>query len=152
MTFKANKCSHAQSDVIQHRAKAALRPFNQTLLLQTAMIHFNPPRKTSRFLASRLAHFLKPGRPMFRRAVRSTAAKHFDFSKTFKPHDLTACFQSCSRDGLQPRSIDIDLPVRFEPGQKMPTRRECQLQVFNRAIPTIETDHLQIEPAPVDFE
>ena len=64
MTFKAHKCPDAQPAVIQNGAQpAALRPFNQTLLLQAAMVHFNPPRRQSKLLAFRFGHPGKARRP-----------------------------------------------------------------------------------------
>ena len=64
MTLKTHKRPDAQSAVIQHGAQpAALRPFNQTLLLQAAMVHFDPPRRERKLLALGFAHLLKTRRP-----------------------------------------------------------------------------------------
>ena len=67
MTFQPQKRPDAQPDVIQHRAQAAaLHPLNQTLLLQTAMIHLNPPRRERELFALGLGHPEKARRPVLR--------------------------------------------------------------------------------------
>ena len=149
MTFQSHKCSDAQPDMIQHRAQAtALGAFNQTLLFEGAMIHFNAPRTSGFGFPFRLGHFPKARRPVFRRAVCGADAKHFDLSETFEPHRCAvSAAQPGIRDGLQTAPLDIDLPVRFESGQKMPTQRAHQFQVFNRSVPTVETNKLRIEAA-----
>ena len=67
MTFKAHESSNTQPDMIQDGAQtAALRSFNQALLFQTAMIHFNAPRGDGISFPLRFAHLLKARRPIFR--------------------------------------------------------------------------------------
>lgn len=58
-----------------------------------------------------------------------------------------AAAQCAFRYHLQTAAADSDLPVRFQPGQKMPAQSAAQLQVLNRRIPTIETNKLRIESA-----
>ncbi len=134
MTLQAQKCSNAQPDVIQHRAQpTALRPLNQTLLLQTAMRHFNPPCRERKFRALRLAHFEKVRRPVFRCAVYGTNPKYFDFSKPFEPAERPiSAAQASFGDCLQFAVPDSDLPIRLEPSQKMPAICANQFQILNR--------------------
>ena len=147
MTFQAHKSSNTQPDMIQYRTQsAALSAFNQTLLLQAAMIHFNPPRTASGGFSFRFGHFLKARRPEVLCAVCGANPKYFDFSETCSPtHRAIAAGQSGIGYGLQPASVDIDLPVRFQARQKMPAQRAHQFQIFNRAIPTVETNQVRIE-------
>jgi len=149
MTLKAQKRPNTQPNVIQHRSKAtALCPLNQTLLFQTAMVHLNPPRRESEFLALRLAHLGKVRRPVFRCAVCGANPKYFDFSKSFEPADCpVAAAQPGFRDCLQFARADSDLAVRLEPGQKMPATCANQFEVLNRSIPAIETHQFGIKPA-----
>lgn len=60
---------------------------------------------------------------MFRRAVCDADTKHFDLTKTFEPDDLTAFFQTRRHARPQAGLVDVNLPVRFQPGQKMPAER-----------------------------
>ena len=149
MAFNSHKRSDTQPDVVQYGvSSSALRSFNQTLLFQSAMIHLNAPRRFGKAFAFRLAHRVETRRPVLRRAVCGTNPEYFDLSETFEPHDgsITAA-QPGIGDGLQTAPLDIDLPVRFESGQKMPTQRAHQFQVFNRSVPTVETNKLRIEAA-----
>ncbi len=134
MTFKAQKRPNAQPDVIQHGAhSAALRPFNQALLFQTAMIHFNPPRRESKLFAFGFGHLEKARRPVFRCAVCGTNPKHFDFSESLEPQErpVTAA-QPGLRNCFQLAVPDSNLPIGFEPGQKMPAQATHQFEVLNR--------------------
>ncbi len=143
MTFNSHKRSDAQSDVIEHGSPAAaLRAFDQTLLFQTAMIHFDPPGGFGFSFPLSFGHFPQAGRPVFRCAVRGANPKHFDFSKTFEPQKRSVTAgQTCFGDGLQTALPDSDLPVGFEPRQKMPAQSATQFQVLNRPIPTVA--HIQ---------
>ncbi len=149
MTFQTHKCPNAQSDVIQHRTQpAALCAFNQTLLFQTAMIHFNPPCRESKFLTLRFAHPDKARRPVFRCAVCGANPKYFDFSKSLEPHECPiSAAQAGFRDCLQFALTHSDLPIRFEPSQKMPPQSANQFEVFDRSVPAIETNQFGIKAA-----
>ncbi len=149
MTFNSHKRPDTQPNMIQHGTQsAALGAFNQTLLLQSAMIHFNAPRGFGKLFALRLAHPVKTRRPVLRRAVCRKDTKYFDFAESFKPDECAiAAAQSGFRNGLQFARACADLPVRFEPRQKMPTQRAHQFQVFNRSIPAIETNQLRTKTA-----
>lgn len=82
MAFNPHKRSDTQSDVIQHGTQAAaLGAFNQALLFKGAMIHFNPPRASGLRFPLGFGHWFKTGRPVFRRAVCSVNAEHFDFAE-----------------------------------------------------------------------
>ncbi len=88
MTLQPHKRSDTKPDVIQHGAQtAALRAFNQTLLFQSAMIHFNAPRAYGKIFPLHLAHCFKARRPVFRRAVCGKDAKYFDFAKSLEPNN-----------------------------------------------------------------
>jgi hypothetical protein len=147
MTFYSHKCSNTKSDVIQHRAQSsALRSFDQALLFEGAMIHLNPPRSLGLRFPFRFGHLLEARRPVFRRAVYGADAKHFDFAESFKPNNRAiAAAQPGIRDRLQTASVNVDLPVRFQPGQKMPPQDAHQFQIFNRPIPIIETNKRRIQ-------
>ncbi len=139
MTFNSHKRSDTKPDMIQHGSQpTALRSFNQTLLFQRPMIHFNPPRAQGAGFPLRFGHLAQACRPVFRRVVCGADAKYFNLSETFEPADCAiAAAQSGFRYRLQPALVDSDLPVRFEPRQKMPAKRAHQLQVFHRSIPAI---------------
>ena len=149
MTFQTHKRSDTQPDVIQHGAQAAaLRPLNQTLLFQTTVIHLNAPRRERRFLALRLAHPEKARRPVLRCAVCGANPKHFDFSKPFEPNNRPVpAAQPGGGDRFQLACADSDLPIRFQPRQKMPAHRAHQFQIVNRGIPAIKTNKSGIKAA-----
>lgn len=154
MTFQSHKCPNAQPDVIAHRTQpSALRAFNQTLLLQSAMIHFNSPRAFGLRYTLSFSHPVKARRPVFRCAVRGANPKYFNLTETFEPADcaITAA-QSGFGHGLQLAGCHSDLAVGFEPRQKMPAHCPTQLEVFNRRIPTVETHRFGIKPALEGFK
>src|SRR5947208_15114578 len=130
MAFYSQKCSQAQTDMIQDRTHtAALCAFYQTLLFNRSMIHFYPPTCFCLSLAFLFSHFLETGCPIFCRAVCGADAEYFDLSKIFEPdHSSISAAQSGIRDGLQRTSADSNLPILFEPGQKIPTQTETQFQ------------------------
>ena len=134
--------------MIQHRAHpTALGAFDQTLLLQTAMIHFNPPRRECQLLAFRFCHSVEVRCPVFRCAVCGTNPKYFDFSKSFEPAGRSiSTAQPSQRNGLQFALPDSDLAVCFEPRQKMPPQRAHQFEIFDGSIPAIEAHHFRLKP------
>ena len=149
MTFQSNKCSDAQPDVIQHRAQAAaMRSLNQTLLFQSAVIHFNPPRRQSKSFALCFGHLSQARRPVFRCAVCSANPKYFDLSETFEP---TKRAVSATQPGFRNRlqfavAAKSNLAVGFQTSQKMPAQGTAQLQIFNRPIPAVKTNQVRIKP------
>ena len=125
MTFISDKCSDAQTDVTQHRAQSStLGAFNQALLFQRPMVHLDSPRRERKVFPLRFAHLFKTRRPIFRCAVCRANPKYFDPSETFEPTNSSIdARQSGFRDGLQSALVDSDLPICFEPRQKMPAQR-----------------------------
>ena len=139
MAFNSHKRSDAKPDMIAHGAQAtALRAFNKALLFKSAMIHLSAPRTFCLRFPLGVNHLLQARCPIFRRAVRGANTKHFDLTETLEPNNrsVTAA-QSGYGDGLQPASVDVHLPVRFQACQKMPAESANQFQIFNRAIPVI---------------
>ena len=117
------------------------------------MIHLNPPRRESKLLALRLAHLGKARRPVLRCVVCDTNPQYLDFSKPCLPAECpVAAAQAGFRDSLQLAVPDADLPVRFEPGQKMPAHRAHQFEILNRSIPAIETNQFGIKATLVGFK
>ncbi len=151
MTFNSHKCPNTKSDVIQHRAlAAALSAFNQTLLFQRPMIHLDPPCRFGLDFPFGFSHRSQARRPVFRCAVCGANTKYFDLSKTFEPADCSvAARQSGIGHRLQTTAVDSDLPVRFQARQKMPAQSPNQFQVFDRRIPTVETNKLRVKAALV---
>ena len=147
MTFNSHKRSDTQSDVIQHRAQSsALSAFDQALLFQRPMIHLNPPRTLGLGFPLSFSHCSQIRRPVFRCVVCGANPKYPDFSKTFEPQNCAVTArQSGFRNCLQTAAADSDLPIGFQPRQKMPTQRATQFQVVNRRIPTVEANKLRIK-------
>lgn len=121
MTFDSQKRPQTQTDmVLPLAATAALRSFNQTLLLDAAMKLFNLPTVIGIFHALQLSYLNLRTRPMFRAAVSGNNPKHFDQSETFEPNHAPRLANLNFRDGLQTRSVRIDLPIGFQARQEMP--------------------------------
>ena len=147
ITFQPQKCPNAEPDVIQYGTQApALGAFNQALLFQTAMVHFNPPRRAGKLFAFRFSHLGKARCPVLRCAVCGTNPKYFDLTKSFEPPVRpVAPAKARFRDRLQLAVPNSKLAILFQSSQKMPIQRATQFQVFNRSIPTIKTNQWRIE-------
>jgi hypothetical protein len=73
-------------------------------------------------------------------------AEYFNFSKIFQPDDgSVTARQSGLRNCLQFAATDSNFSIFSQAGQKMPAQRATQFQVFNRGIPTIETNKFRVE-------
>lgn len=146
MTFDSQKCAQTQTDVIKARLAAThLPPLNQTKLLDAAMILFDLPTIRSIFDAFKITDLDFITRPMFRCAVCGCQAKHFNESKIFEPNNFSLLRNLNERDRPQTCSVRINQAIRFQSGQKMPTQRARQFQIFNRPIPTVETNYFGIK-------
>ena len=125
-----------------------MRPLNQTLLLQTAMIHLNPPRRERELFALDLDHPEKARRPVLRCAVCGANPQYFDFAKPLEPANCPVpAAQAGFGDGLEFALMHSNLPVRFEPCKKMPAQRAHQFQIVNRSLPAIKTNKSGIKSA-----
>lgn len=153
MTFQSQKSPQTQTDVILPlTAAAALRSFNQTLLFDAAMKMFNLPTVTGIFDALQIAYFDLRTRLVLRRAVRGNVAKHFAETETFKPDHVPVFANLDFRNCTESFSVGVDLPVRFQPGQKTPAEGVHQFQIPNQGIPTIKTNHSWSKAAFVRFD
>jgi hypothetical protein len=95
MTFQPHKRSDTQPDVIQNGAQSAtLCAFNQTLLFQTAMIHFNAPRAIWQTLGVPVRSSLRRLVAQYSAAPSVANPKHFDLTETFEPNNRAAAGHS----------------------------------------------------------
>jgi hypothetical protein len=86
MAFDSQKYAQAQTNMIEPRLAAThLSAFDQTKLLDFAMILLDLPRARSILDALQFAHFDFTARPLSRCAVRGCNAKHFHESEILEP-------------------------------------------------------------------
>src|SRR5436305_1691211 len=139
MTFQSEKRSQAQPDVITPcPARAHLRSFYQTELLDAAMIVLNRPREAGPLDSLQVAHLNFIGRPPFNVAVCGDYLEDADKAIAFEPHHATRCADLDLIDSTQTRPVGINFAVRLQARQPYPVKRANQLQVFDARIPTIE--------------
>src|SRR5215213_8265476 len=86
MTFHAQKRAQAKPDVITPRtARAHLRSFDQTKLLQPSMIILNRPGESSPFDPLQVSHLNTVGRPQLNVAICGDDLEHMNKAITFEP-------------------------------------------------------------------
>src|SRR5205085_5927989 len=123
MTLKPQKRSQTKIDVVTPCATATnLRTFNQTELLDAAMVVLNRPREACPFDSFQISHLKLVGRPPFNRAVCGNYLEYTDQTIAFEPDDSTALINLDTADGTQSSAVRIDFAVTLQTGQPNPLK------------------------------
>ena len=139
MTLQPQERSQAQTNVVTPRApRAHLRPLDQTVLLDAAVIALYCPREARPLNSLKVIHLDSVRRPHFNVAVRGDDLEDADKTEAFEPDDSPALPDLDFADGPQPRAVGVHFAVALQACQPRPAERANQLQVIQPRVPAIE--------------
>lgn len=116
---------------------SALATLHPTALFQAPVVTFNSEQLTLPNGSLLLGHREVARYPVLRVTVWVNRPKHFDEAEAFQMNRQTYRWNSNRGNRYISRVVGVDLPILFEPGQKVPAVRADYFQVIQPAVPTL---------------